>query len=406
MDVQSYPAALVTVPADRQRRSLGDTKELAASIQRVGLINPIVITRDGVLVAGERRLTAVRSLGWTHIPVHFLDDLPDSERKLIEWEENFRRTDLTWQERCSAVLSYHTARRETDPSWTQEKTAEYMGVSPATIHNYLGVGQALEQGHPLLSKVSKASSAINMLARERARAKAQVAETLAGAPPATPLLHADFHEWQPAYAGPRFNLIHCDFPYGIDATGNGFLGLGPTTQYRDKPADEAYPALLDRLQSAMTNVIADSAHLIFWFSMNHYTYTFERLTEMGWRVLPRPLIWHKAGDVGIVAHHARFPRNVYETALFAARGDRPLVRPVANHYSAPIDNSVHVSAKPHAVLRHFFQLCVDQYTTIFDPTCGSGNALKVALELGASAALGLEKELEIYEVAFAHYKTA
>ena len=53
--------------AERQRRELPNIDILADSIKRLGLIHPIVIDRDNNLVAGERRLEACRTLGWTHI---------------------------------------------------------------------------------------------------------------------------------------------------------------------------------------------------------------------------------------------------------------------------------------------------------------------------------------------------
>ena len=60
---------------ERQRRDLSDIEWLADSIMRSGLIHPIVITADNVLVAGERRVLAVQSLGWTHIAVQLVEAL-------------------------------------------------------------------------------------------------------------------------------------------------------------------------------------------------------------------------------------------------------------------------------------------------------------------------------------------
>jgi DNA modification methylase len=45
--------------------------------------------------------------------------------------------------------------------------------------------------------------------------------------------------------------------------------------------------------------------------------------------------------------------------------------------------------KPEAILRHFFEMFVDENTLMLDPTCGSGTALRAAKSLGA--ALGIEK---------------
>ena len=99
----------------RQRTTLTGIDELADSIRRNGLINPIVVTLDGVLVAGERRLAAVRSLGWTDISVQYAEDLDPLALQLIELEENTKRTDLDWKDQCNAVARYHELRSSTNP---------------------------------------------------------------------------------------------------------------------------------------------------------------------------------------------------------------------------------------------------------------------------------------------------
>jgi ParB family chromosome partitioning protein len=52
------------------RRDLGDIPGLAASIREFRLLRPVLITSDGRLVAGRRRLEACKLLGWTTIPVN------------------------------------------------------------------------------------------------------------------------------------------------------------------------------------------------------------------------------------------------------------------------------------------------------------------------------------------------
>jgi hypothetical protein len=49
----------------RFRKDLGDLASLAASIDELGLLQPIVVRPDGILIAGERRLRAAQLLGWT-----------------------------------------------------------------------------------------------------------------------------------------------------------------------------------------------------------------------------------------------------------------------------------------------------------------------------------------------------
>ena len=52
------------------RHDLGDIRGLAESVREFGLVRPVLITADGLLVAGRRRLEACKLLGWETIPVN------------------------------------------------------------------------------------------------------------------------------------------------------------------------------------------------------------------------------------------------------------------------------------------------------------------------------------------------
>jgi ParB family chromosome partitioning protein len=54
---------------ERIRKDMGDIDALAASIEALGLLQPIVVSPDGRLILGERRLRAAQKLGWKTIPV-------------------------------------------------------------------------------------------------------------------------------------------------------------------------------------------------------------------------------------------------------------------------------------------------------------------------------------------------
>ncbi len=57
----------------RHRQELGDIDGLAASLTEVGLLQPVVVTPEGTLIAGARRLAAAKLLGWTSIPAAVVD---------------------------------------------------------------------------------------------------------------------------------------------------------------------------------------------------------------------------------------------------------------------------------------------------------------------------------------------
>ncbi|MDR2617919.1 MAG: ParB/RepB/Spo0J family partition protein [Treponema sp.] len=87
----------------RVRKELGDVASLADSLKHFGQINPVVITKNNVLIAGERRLEAAKSLGWRTINAVVME-FPDALSKLeYEVEENIQRRDFTPQEVAEAT---------------------------------------------------------------------------------------------------------------------------------------------------------------------------------------------------------------------------------------------------------------------------------------------------------------
>lgn len=410
-DFKSVSIDSITVDRERrQRRSLNGIDELAASISRVGLINPLVIRRDGTLVAGERRYTACKSLGWTSIPVQYIEDLPEHEARLIELEENIRRVDLDWKDQCLAVQEYHELRSSMAEEWTQLQTADVIGLTRQAIGQMIDVAKELVSGNSRVAEAPKFSVARGIVQRQANRRQTAAIKQASSipvlpsdegeaeperAPP--PLINEDFHTWARQYAGEKFNFIHCDFPYGIDADEHDQGNAAARGGYKDDR--DTYFSLIETLCNNLDNFCTPSAHLMFWFSMEYYNETLSLLENSGWRVLRHPLIWFKSDNSGILPDHRRQPRRIYETAFMCARGDRYIVGPVANATAQPNVKSVHMSEKPQAVLRHFFRMFVDETACVLDPTCGSGNALKVAQAMGAQRVLGIEADKEFYDLA-------
>lgn len=408
----STPIETITINrADRQRRELRGIDELAESIHRLGLIHPIVIDTDGVLVAGERRLTAVKSLGWTHIPTQLSTDLDPRTHHAIELEENVKRQDITWQERALAMDKYLEIRREQEGSMSQAAVATELGLSKMDVGRNLAVAEALKSGDERVAKADKFSTAVNIVERTNSRkaanaidaVEARVAQVIAlpdEAPTSTskvvPLLNEDFHEWAAAYTGQPFNFLHCDFPYGVGMHKSDQGAGQEFGEYADDP--DVFWKLLNTLDMSMSNVVAESAHLMFWFSMDYYSETKKILEKMGWKINPFPLIWLKSDNTGIIPDANRGPRRIYETAFFGSRGDRKIVQAKSNAFAYPgREKSIHMNEKPVAMLKHFMEMFTDEYSFVLDPTAGSANALKAATVLGAGRVLGLERDPEFFQ---------
>ena len=123
-------------PNPQQPRTQFDPQgidELASSIARHGVLQPIVVSRRGdgfELVAGHRRVLASRVAGKTTIPAVIREDVRD--RLELALVENLQRTDLNAIETARA---YKLLMETYD--LTQEQVAERVGKSRSQVANML-----------------------------------------------------------------------------------------------------------------------------------------------------------------------------------------------------------------------------------------------------------------------------
>jgi ParB family chromosome partitioning protein len=108
---QTMQVAIEDIKVKRRiRKDLGDIGALAESLKHYGQINPIAISSKNVLIAGERRLEAAKSLGWRTINAVIVD-LPESVTRVeYEAEENFQRRDFTPEEAEEAAKRIYRIR--------------------------------------------------------------------------------------------------------------------------------------------------------------------------------------------------------------------------------------------------------------------------------------------------------
>lgn len=393
------PIASILVDREsRQRRDLINIEELAESIEKHGLIHPILVTRDMRLVAGERRLAAHRHLGRETITYQFTDEVDAGQLQAIELAENIKRVDLSWQDRVRTVQAYHNLQLSTNPDWTSDDTGEGLGLDGSTIRNILGVAREIEKGNTKILSAPKLSTAQNLLARRTEREQqAELATLFDDHEPEQDftILTGDFREWAPAYRGPAFNFIHCDFPYGINVDKSAQANAAGRGDYEDSP--EVYWELIGTLLSNLDTLMTPTGHILFWYAAKFYTETRLALSQ-SLTVNPVPLIWHRSDNSGILPDPARGPRQIYETALLCSHGDAKIVQAVGNLFPHPSAGEAHMSEKPQGMLQHFFRMTVDHTTRMLDPTCGAGSAIRACETLGGKA-LGLELNPEYAQIA-------
>lgn len=100
---------IIAKAGKRHRKDMGDIAALAESIAKVGLLHPVVVTADGKLIAGARRIMAAQKLGWTEIPVTVvdLDNIAAGE-----FAENVERKDFTVTEAVEIKRALETTEKE------------------------------------------------------------------------------------------------------------------------------------------------------------------------------------------------------------------------------------------------------------------------------------------------------
>ena len=106
--------------------------ELTSSIREKGVVQPVLVrkTADGYeLIAGERRLRAVKSLGLEKIPA-IVKNVADVDMLEISLIENIQREELNPIEEANAFQKFIT-----EFNFTQEKIAQVLGKDRSTIAN-------------------------------------------------------------------------------------------------------------------------------------------------------------------------------------------------------------------------------------------------------------------------------
>jgi len=160
-------------------------EDLARSIRANGIIQPIIVRREGLgyqIIAGERRWRAAQALGLASVPVT-LREVPDEQLLELALVENVQREDLTPVEEAAAFQ-----RLQSELGLTQEEIASRVGRDRTTIANTLRllrlprelrelVGKgALDAGHGRALLALDSAEDQTALGREAARKGLSVRE--------------------------------------------------------------------------------------------------------------------------------------------------------------------------------------------------------------------------------------
>jgi ParB-like nuclease domain len=95
--------ALKPYPRNARRHSKAQIKQIAASIERFGFNNPVLIADDGGIVAGHGRVAAAKLLGIETVPAVRLSHLSEAERRAYVIADNKLALNAGWDREMLAI---------------------------------------------------------------------------------------------------------------------------------------------------------------------------------------------------------------------------------------------------------------------------------------------------------------
>lgn len=427
--MQVFLVSSITI-VKRQRRSMNPRAlaDLASDIKHRGLLHaPVVrLSTEGtpILVAGERRLTAIKALGTEGIGIRFnltdyspgqvpcvlLSDGGEIGNRESELAENIFREDLSWQDKVAAIDELHRLRLAQNPQQTQKDTAEEISQAQAgargsivkQVENKLSRASVIAQhlDDPDVQRASTEAEAFKIVqTKTEALFRAELARQTPSAPSEHTLLQGDFRQrlLEPNISSSKYTCIIADPPYGVGADNFGDAAtLGHA--YKDTP-EEAL-ALADWLFSNLDRVAADQAHFYLFCSLSHFNTLQLMAGACSWKALPTPIIWSK-GSQGHVPDGVVGWRRTYECILFASRGDKRISR-ISNDVLpfTPESDKLHAAQKPTDLYKHLLSLSCLPGESVLDPCCGSGTIFRAAHALRLKAT-GIELDERYHKYASA-----
>jgi ParB/RepB/Spo0J family partition protein len=396
MQIQEIPLANIKVK-DRVREDKGDIEELAALIKEHGLIQPVTVTTDFQLVAGERRYLAHRLLGADTIKAIVRNDIKGDTTILeIELVENLGRKDLVWHERAKAELKLYNIKvaefgeynSTTKKGWTQEQQATLVGRTPIAVSHSLHLARIMEESPELeLDKFDAEDQAIKDIKRLEEEVVIKAARTKVPDHIKVAINRAEEHyligdalkEMAQLDKG-IFDFAEVDPPYGVDLDKRKSRNSDtrPMKQYQEWD-ENTYPTLFQQTAQLVYDRLKDNKFAIFWYGMSWHCEVLSSLRKVGFGIPDIPAVWTK-GESGQTASPYTTLGSCYEPFFLARKGKPKLPRRGRGNVFdfPPLGKKDHPTEKPLALMEEILDLCLDPGSHILIPFLGSGVTLRAA----------------------------
>lgn len=412
MQTLKIPLDLIKI-GDRQRQDMGDIDDLANSLDRYGIIQPVVLDDDNNLIAGGRRCAAARLLGWTDIKACYVGTLTDDEREELELEENVRRKDMSWQERVLAIARIH-AKKElngalTGTKWGYRETGELLGLQLSNVSYALAAAKGLrDKDVQTLACGSLLDFVKLQLQRKEDEALASMAQEPSFVRPPTEELDETSRELMqqesaivnlqcyPANALDFLDTcirasiyvdhIITDPPYAIDMDNiqqeNQGLNVERTAAEHEELANIV---LLKTFLYKSFLITRETGFCVLWCDQDVWNFLKNNAEDAGWRVQRWPLVWVKTDPCQNMAAQYNFTKKTEIAMVLRKPGAVLNQHCPSNYWVGPgEDKSVfnHPFAKPLDLHRWAINAVSQPGQTILDPFAGSGTCPVACIQSG------------------------
>jgi ParB family chromosome partitioning protein len=421
------PSSIVVL--ERQRAGYPNLGDLVDSLQRYGLIQPIVVNTKNELIAGGRRLAAAKELKWETVPVVTRETLNDADLAELELEENVRREQLSWQERCLAIAGIHEKRKTNaalhSDTWFMEHTGALLDMTKSNVWYALKIADLLKAkdeeawtqpnlwGAMQLLVARKARQAEAMIVRAvppRAVADGEADDTVDDvdslfvhtypAPGSTfgrnyTLVHGDAIEWLAKQPDASIDHIYSDPPYAIDMANLQQENVGMNVE--DVAAEHQVEPNMDLLAQFLSLAYVktkETSFVVFWCDQDRWQFLKDTAEAAGFRVQRWPLIWTKIHNCQNTQAYKNFTKAA-EIAMLCAKSQATLAQLRRENYwlgdfKVGEPNKTHPFWKPLAMHQWIISAIATPGSTIVDPFAGAGSIPLAAVRAGFSA-IGVEK---------------
>lgn len=415
------PFDRLIVPENRQRRTFDEKKlqDLAQSIRTKGLLHPPVVRPEGenyVLVAGERRSRAIRSLsevnipftcdGITvspnHFPVTLISELSSLDLREAELEENTHREDLSWQDQAAAIAELDELRRTQKAAQgiphtardTATEIAGHMALGSEITKVTEAVVVAQHLADPDVAKAKTQKEAVKIIKKKaEAEHRAKLAEQFDQSKSEHTALLGNSLDLLKGMPNGEFDCILTDPPYGINADQFGDMA---STEHAYEDTEDYAMDCYRTLAREGFRVCKPQAHIYVFLDPRYWANISFEFTLHGWNVWPTPLIWNKLN--GMLPKPEYGPRRTYEMILFATKGDRKVLKVGPDVITCPmVTDRDHGAQKPVPLYSELLSRSCYPGQSVLDAFSGSGTIFPAANKLRLKAT-GMEISPQYFQL--------